>query len=145
MIVEPGKTYVRRLRAVTAERDALALRLRLERALAAADLHPPGLSPSAVLCVRKLTGRRAHALLAAGGGAYALADWQRAVAAAVEQLARHAASPARGPVPAGAEAVIFRDQAELLACLAADCCEEAVPARWWWRSLFGGRGAAAAP
>lgn len=144
MIVEPGKTYVRRLKALSAERDALALRLRLERALSSADLHPPGLPRSAVLCVRRLSGRRAHALLAAGAGRYALADWQRAVAAAVEQLARRAASPARGPVPANAEAVVFRDQAELLACLAADCCDEAAPARWWWRSLFGGRDAAAA-
>jgi len=144
MIVEPGKTYVRRLRAVSAERDALALRLRLERALSAADFRPPGLPASAVLCVRKLTGRRAHALLAPGAGAHSLADWQRAVASAVERLARHAASPARGAVPANAEAVIFRDQAELLACLAADCCDEAAPSRWWWQSLFGGREAAAA-
>jgi hypothetical protein len=144
MIVEPGKTYVRRLRAVSAERDALALRLRLERTLSGADFHPPGLPAGAVLCVRRLSGRRAGAPLAPGGGASALADWQRAVAAAIEQLARHAASPARGAVPANAEAVIFRDQAELLACLAADCGDEAAPARWWWRSLFGGRDAAAA-
>ena len=126
------------------ERDALALRLRLERALAGADFHPPGLPASAILCVRRLSDRRASAPRALASGALAFAEWQRSVAAAIERLVRHAASPARGPVPAGAEAVIFSDQAELLACLAADWCEEAAPARWWWRSLFGGLDAAAA-
>lgn len=144
MRLEPGKTYVRRLSAVSRERDALALRLRLERAMTGADFHPPGLAASAILCVRRLSDRRASAPHTQACGARALAEWQRSVAAAIERLARHAASPARGPVSANAEAVIFSDQAELLACLAADWCEEAAPARWWWRSLFGGLDAAAA-
>jgi hypothetical protein len=144
MNLEPGKTYVRRLSAVSRERDALALRLRLERALKGADFNPPGLPASAILCVRRLSDRRAQSPRARAGGALAFAEWQRSVAAAVERLARHAASPARGPVPANAEAVIFGDRAELLACLASDWCEEAAPARWWWRSLFGGLDAAAA-
>lgn len=126
------------------ERDALALRLRLERAFTGADFHPPGLPASAILCVRRLSDRRASATRTRTSGALAFAEWQRSVAAAIERLARHAANPARGPVPANAEAVIFNDQAELLACLAADWCAEAAPARWWWRSLFGGRDAAAA-
>lgn len=141
MNLEPGKTYVRRLSAVSRERDALALRLRLERALTGADFHPPGLPASAILCVRRLSDRGAPSPHARG--ALAFAEWQRSVATTIERLARHAASPARGPVPANAEAVIFSDRAELLACLAADWCEEATPARWWWRSLFGGLDAAA--
>ncbi len=142
MNLEPGKTYVRRLSAVSCERDALALRLRLERALAGADFHPPGLPASAILCVRRLSDRRSRAPREHAGGSLAFAEWQRSVADAIGRLARHAASPARGPVPANAEAVIFNDRAELLACLAADWCEEAAPARWWWRSLFGGLDAA---
>jgi hypothetical protein len=144
MNFEPGKTYVRKLSAVTRERDALALRLRLERALAQADFHPPGLHASAILCVRRLSDRSMQATRTRARGSLAFADWQRRVAETVERLARHAASPARGVVPADAEAVIFGDRAELLACLAADWCEGYAPARWWWRSLFGGLDAAAA-
>lgn len=144
MNLEPGKTYVRRLSAVSCERDALALRLRLERALAGADFHPPGLPASAILCVRRLSDRRSRAPNASAPNAQAFSEWQRSVADAIGRLARHAARPARGLVPANAEAVIFVDKAELLACLAADWCEEAAPARWWWRSLFGGLDAAAA-
>lgn len=144
MNLEPGKTYVRRLSAVSCERDALALRLRLERALTGADFHPPGLPITTILCVRRLSDRRSRAPHERAGGSLAFSEWQRSVADAIGRLARHAASPARGPVPANAEAVIFSDQAELLACLAADWCEEAAPARWWWRSLFGGLDTAAA-
>jgi hypothetical protein len=144
MIIETGNTYVRRLSVVSRERDALALRLRLERTLGGADFHPPGLPRAAILCVRRLSDRRGRAALAPSRGALGLADWRRAVAAAIERLARHAASPARGSVPANAEAVIFLDQAELLACLAADWCEAAAPARWWWRDLFAGRDITAA-
>ncbi|MFL6254451.1 MAG: hypothetical protein ACJ74T_05490, partial [Pyrinomonadaceae bacterium] len=144
MTLEPGKTYVRRLSAVSRERDALLLRLRLERALAGADFNPPGLPASAILCVRRLSDRRERPTHARTRGALAFAEWQRSVAAEVSRLARHAARPALGSVPANAEAVIFGDRAELLACLAADWCEEAAPARWWWRSLFGGLDAAAA-
>ena len=43
-----------------------------------------------------------------------------------------------GPIPANAEAVIFADQAELLACLASDWCEGSITTHWWWQSLFKG-------
>src|ERR1044072_2885192 len=107
MNLEPGKTYVRRLSAVSSERDALALRLRLERALAGADFHPPGLPASAILCVQRLRERRERATRERERGALAFSEWQRSVADAIGRLARNAASPARGAVPANAEAVIF--------------------------------------
>jgi hypothetical protein len=39
-------------------------------------------------------------------------------------------------VPADAEAVLFADRAELLACLAQDWCEGTASMRWWWQSVF---------
>jgi hypothetical protein len=49
---------------------------------------------------------------------------------------REAVRPALGAVPAAAEAVLFADRGELLACLAHDWCEGAIAARWWWRALL---------
>jgi hypothetical protein len=147
MIVEAGKTYVRRLRAVGATRDALALRMRLERTLSHANLHPAWLPPTAILCVRKLRGEEAgasHARFQSSGRRDAPPDWERAIAARIETLARRAARPARETVAAGAEAVIFDDQAELLACLAVDWCGGVETTRWWWQSLFGVREVSAA-
>ncbi|HEX8501943.1 MAG TPA: hypothetical protein VF659_15275 [Pyrinomonadaceae bacterium] len=145
MIVEAGKTYVRRLRAFSTSRDELALRLRLERTLAHANLHPAWLPASAILCVRKLRGESAAASLAPYGRGGASPEWEREIAARLEALARRAARPAREVVAAGAEAVIFDDQAELLACLVSDWCGGGVETtRWWWQSLFGVREVSAA-
>src|ERR1700753_3787495 len=135
MIVEPGKTYVRRLRASGEVPDALALRLRLERALAAADPHPSGLPPRAVFFVGKLGSRRVRVR---GAHTRTRAGWTHTVADAIDELARRAARPARSGVPAEAEAVVFINQAELLSCLAADLCDGMLTARWWWQSLFKG-------
>jgi hypothetical protein len=64
--------------------------------------------------------------------------WERALVASLEQLVRHAARPAYGVVSGNAEAVLFADYAELLACLAGDWCEGYISTRWWWQSLFKG-------
>ncbi|GAB3866200.1 hypothetical protein GCM10028801_38160 [Nocardioides maradonensis] len=44
-----------------------------------------------------------------------------------------AAQPARGPVDDNTPAVLFRDEAEALACLSADVLTGAASGRWWWR------------
>jgi hypothetical protein len=47
-----------------------------------------------------------------------------------------AARPAGGAVPANANAVLFADRAELLACLARDWCAGNAGVGWWWTVLF---------
>lgn len=62
--------------------------------------------------------------------------WEQAVASKLARLARRAARPARGEIHADADAVIFDDRAQLLACMASDWCEGTFHMRWWWQSLF---------
>jgi hypothetical protein len=115
--------------------DAQAARARVESTFAGLDLAPSWLAPSAILCVRSLRDPRARAVSLAHAAAppRALRD---ALASELERLARVAHRPARGRVAANAESVLFADRAELLACLAADWCEQSVGACWWWRALF---------
>jgi hypothetical protein len=61
------------------------------------------------------------------------------LAGKLEQLTRGAVYPARQMVPANAEAVVFADRAELLACLAEDLVSGNLALRWWW-GLFLGTG-----
>src|SRR5207253_1773894 len=61
---------------------------------------------------------------------------EQAVVSKLSQLARHAVRPARGAIRTEADAVIFDDRAQLLACLAIDWCEGTLHTRWWWQSLF---------
>src|SRR5204863_278197 len=47
---------------------------------------------------------------------------------------RRAGRPARDAMPASADAVLFADRAELLACAARDACRK--EERWWWKHLL---------
>lgn len=136
MYVEPGEVYIRRVRAVSGERDPLALRARLAGALAQASMHPSGMPRSAVLCVRRLRAPRTGAYGLSHHNAHAQRAWAEACAESLARLLASAARPARGFVPAAAESVVFADRAELLACLAGDWCVGQAHAQWWWRALF---------
>jgi hypothetical protein len=62
--------------------------------------------------------------------------WRETIVAKLDDLARRAARPSYQPVPAEAVAVLFADEAELLACLALDWCRGNFAKHWWWRYLF---------
>ena len=119
----PTATHcVRRLRFHGSIASQRLARHRVEVALAngADALH---LGKETILCVRRLAvslPRIEH-----------LAD-------ALDTEVVDAARPARGFVPAKANAVLFADRAELLACLARDWCAGEAANRWWWPVLFSG-------
>ncbi len=116
--------------------DLLSSRLRVERLLGAVDLHPQSLPPSAILCVRHLRDPHPGLLHLDGRSLRPPRRWEEALSAELDAMARRAARPARGPVGAAAEAVLFADRAELLACLARDALRGELAARWWWKSLL---------
>ena len=113
-----------------------ALRLAVERQLAGAELQAPGAPPSSVLIVRRLTDPLPGRLRRRPGVVRADPAWERAVQRRLDGLYRAAARPADGPVPDGAAAVRFRDEAEMLAFLALDLRHGRAADRWWWRTLL---------
>jgi hypothetical protein len=135
---QPGTTIAQHLRVRGSGLDPTSTRLRVTNLLQAVDMHPDGLPPSAILCVRTLRDPLPGKLQLRDGG-HAMqppGEWKRAMASSLNQLVREAARPAREAVPANAEAVLFADHAEVLACLASDWCQGVVGIRWWWQSLF---------
>lgn len=133
-LLESNKTYIRKFRVNSNERDVLSLRLRVDRVLGGADLQPTGLPRSAVVCIRHLR--------VSGDGRFDLGDtrsaaaWRASVARSVEQMVMRAARPALAAVPLDASAVVFLDRAELLACIASDWCDGLLLSRWWWKDLL---------
>lgn len=130
-----NSSIVSRLRLWGNYGDVLGARLRFERLFSAANFHPVGVPPTAIVCIKKL-----HALALErrfGSQDFQLSlDWQTGVQSEIEKLYRRAFRPIRESVPAQAESIVFADNAELLACLASDWCEGILAERWWWRSLF---------
>lgn len=131
------RTTILRLRVGPTAIDRVDARARLERALGGVQWRPTGLGPSAILIVRRLRDPMPGSLDLDRDRTPRTGPWERAVTASLAALARRAARPSRGPVPADAEAVLLNDRSELLACLAADWCDGSAIARWWWRGLLG--------
>lgn len=122
MLTSVGRDRICVLRAVTDARDTLAHRRTLERAIEPASLRPRGFAPRAIVCVR-------HLRMIAVGHA-----WTTRLESQVEQVVSRAARPFAEMVPASAQAVLFRDESEMLACLARDWRARDA---WWWRGLLG--------
>ena len=131
--VSIGKLHV-----TSGEADRLAVQLRVTHALDAATLHPPGLPTAAILCVRRLRAPAVTRLPRHVGDRLSHAT-EEATRHMLEDLARTARRPAHEAATAAAEAVLFADQAELLACLAADWCAGVLYAHWWWTPLLASR------
>jgi hypothetical protein len=115
--------------------DVLAARLKVAHTLAGADLRPSGLSPAAVLIVRRLDARMTGRLALHPGNRIDLA-WERTARQALADLVRRAVRPWDNSVPPRCAAVLFRDEAELLACLALDISQGRAGERWWWQTYW---------
>ena len=140
MMWEQGSLQINKLslRSHSEDSDPLLSQFRVESLLDAAHLQPVGLSSSAILCIRKLRDPLPGSMQLRSGAMRTPQVWEQAFTASVDRMARSAVRPALEAVPANAEAVIFSDRAELLACLASDWCDGSLIERWWWRSLFKG-------
>lgn len=116
-----------------------ALRLRVAHLLSTAGLDVPTMPSSAVLLVRRLDDPLPHTLSVGAGDApppMAPRAWAVAAQDALAAAWRSASFPARGSVPAAANAVAFNDEGELLACAALAVAQGAGD-RWWWRMVRG--------
>ena len=129
-------TVLRRVRVKHVGREPLTARTRAEQMLNAACLHPEGLAASAILCVRRFCVRSSELSSLGWREGRSIPEWKVAVAREFGRLQGAAARPALEAVPAAAEAVLFADRAELLACLARDWLTGDVCSRWWWQGLY---------
>ena len=116
--------------------DALATRLQFERMFGGRDFLSENLPPRVIFCVKKLSDPAPRTLRLNHSDLNFPDLWQKSVALEIEKLYRRAFRPISEAIPAQAESIIFADDAELLACLANDWCENTLAKNWWWRGLF---------
>src|ERR1051326_4255474 len=123
------------------------LRLRVERLLTNADLHPSGLGTGAVLIVRKLEGTapvdvstrsqiETNSLTPAMHAPRELkgrpvhASWHELLRSQVAELYASAVRPAFEAIPLDATSVLFADPGEMLTCLTRDLLSGRVHEHW---------------
>jgi hypothetical protein len=110
-----------KLRVRTGRSDSAALRLAVERQVQAGEFQARGAGPSAILLIRRMANP-----LPLG----ASSEWRRALQARIDELCATATRPENGRLPGGSEAVLFTDEAELLACLVLEI-RLGTPPSWW--------------
>lgn len=130
---------IRRVVAQACPADRTGSEARLRNLLRALDWRVPALRDETILCVRRMR----LPLPRKKGPPVSVelqppAELQNSLSDSLANLARDAARPSRGVVPANANAVFFADRAELLACLARDWCAGNTTTLWWWPVLFPG-------
>lgn len=117
---------------------AASVRLRVPHLLGTAALEPRGMAPSATLIVRRLSDPLPKGLMTDAEALSATRAWDNAAQSRLTDIFRNAARPASGAVAGDAPAVLFADQAELLACLARDLIRGVASSLWWWRAILRG-------
>lgn len=122
---------IQTLRVKTRDGDSPALRLALMQTLASVNFHPAGMPPSAVFMIHYLEDPRPGELTDRKKNT---STWRSALRDNIDGLYRAAATPRGCALSGDPVAVLFRDQAELLACLVVDICAQRVGQHWWWRS-----------
>src|SRR5215216_2122914 len=91
-----NETVVRRVSLKCRQLDPLAAQLRLENVLQTVELHPAWLSPSAIVCLRRLHDPLPHTLNLQDHIASQSSAWRHALSATVEEKIKGAARPANG-------------------------------------------------
>jgi hypothetical protein len=129
-----AQNVIGRLRVVGAGTDALSARLRAETLLNSVSLDAAQTTPSAIVFIRKVRDPLPGVLNF--DSSRPSMEWNRALAAALRDIAAKAIRPAIDNASGNEQAVIFADRAELLACLAADLCRDRIQSRWWWASCL---------
>ena len=115
--------------------NRIVLRLRVERLLSNADLHPPGLGTGAILIVRKLDSPAPVELSMPLQSVQA--DWHELLRSQVAALYAAAARPALDAVPLDASSVLFADPGEMLTCLTRDLLNGQEGEHWYWQRDWG--------
>lgn len=127
---------VERLHTRAPATQAVTARLAAEALVGQVDPALPGLPPQSVLLLRRLSLALPAGALVHWSDLHLRLDFAARAEARLVDAARRARWPAREARLADAEAVLFADEAELLACLARDAAAGRLQ-HWWWRLWLG--------
>lgn len=111
--------------------ERVPARLRLSHLLESADFTSIEVPPQAILVVRRVASQ------AISLSSFRLnSDWQRELRENISRLYQRAVRPTRGIVPENAEAVLFADEGEWLACVGLAVQSRQVERAWYWRACL---------
>lgn len=125
--------------------DSRALRMGVSQLISAVDFRPSGMSPSAILMVdkiietmpsRSLNGPMNRSPSNNRAALGAKQQWESALRERLDSVYKKALRPHKGRLSGSSKAVVFSDQAELVACLCRDILDGSANQKWWWKRTY---------
>ena len=135
MSITDDKTQIVKLTARGAVRNEPAFKLGLSSVLSNATCNAMNMSPNEILIVRKVNDPMPGKLSAHAQQYLPDREWQSAVNNQLNKIYQSAEKQKKGILPGEAEAVVFADTAELLACYTSDIVNARTAQCWWWKTL----------
>lgn len=120
-------------------RDVPALRMGISQMLSSVDFRPTGMSPSAILLVDRIVEKIPSDVAGLQRNIAKTNRWASAFRGRLDDIYRTAIRPQNGQIKTNAKAILFSDQAELIACLCGDIIEGSVSDKWWWQRTYAPR------
>lgn len=130
-ITQIGALHVKGVR-----RNEPAIRLAVSSQLGSAEFNPAGIPPSAILIVRSMKDPLPGKLPMQVVFTRIVPDWERSVQDKLYEIYRRAVRPERGLLADNADAIVFADEAELIACLTLALSRGEAWQQWWWRFIL---------
>jgi len=131
----PQRETVDLMRVRCAGADPLTVKLRLSNLFQGLDLRPAALPAGAILRIRHFADPLPGRIRVSGYAMFPPEEWRRAAQAAIDRMAGLAVRPRHNAVPADAPAIVFQDEPELLACMAATVIRGSTDTAWWWSDV----------
>lgn len=99
------------------------------------------MSPSAILMVDKIVETMPNSSINGSSSdsrsaLTAKKQWESALKERLDSVYKKALRPHKGRLSGSSKAVVFNDQAELVACLCRDIIEGSANHKWWWRRTY---------
>ncbi len=135
-VFDQADLSIGKIRSSSSGADSSALRMAVTSFIQHADLHPTDLPSSVILVIRQLSDPLPGSVPDQIQGRLRHAQWEAAVRDQISVCYHAAQRPVKGIVNADADAVLFADYGELIACLSLDIVSKAVDGRWWWRQVM---------
>lgn len=137
MLSEYQQNRIHTLNVRTSANNSPALRLGLSKLLNSVDMRPSLMSPSAILLINRISENIPEEITELGKPNHRQktrweASFKKRIIAAQEQAIR----PSSGELSSRANAVLFVDKTELLACLCRSVTQDKTDKQWWWQSYF---------
>ena len=131
-----AQSQIGKLKLLSRQKDVSACRNSLSSLLSNSSFKPSSMPPSEIFIVKKINDPLPGKLCEGVNKFIPDSQWQAALNNKLNNIYFNAVRPINGILTEAAEAVVFTDTGEFLACYTRDLVNDRAGCYWWWKNLL---------